>query len=363
MVALTLRAGVVAGVWAFRGLSPAQSAHLYDGDSYMRVAKAMLGDVSGYNKYHARVSPGFPALVAAVGATGLPVEYAAIGLNWASAAIAAALAAMVLNDRRIGLAVACLIPHYLMNSSFALSEAPMLALSMGGLLLATRGRPAGGAALWGLAGLIRPTACFLVLGWMVAMIARRRWRTALAGGAVAAGVVVAGMAGLQYWTGDAFGGVRYQVMSPNAYGGEFLTWPFKSLILGPLLRHVPPGRIAYIWLHAAVALWACIALLRSLTTPAHPQTAAPPPSLTSRARQQAEQPSPILLAVWLCGNTLFALSIGNVWGFECFHRFTVPAMPAMFVALAPILPRRCLTWAVVAGFSLVIAVATVYTTA
>ena len=45
-------------------LSVNQFAHLYDGNSYLITAQAMLGDRAQFSEYHGRVFPGFPAMIA-----------------------------------------------------------------------------------------------------------------------------------------------------------------------------------------------------------------------------------------------------------------------------------------------------------
>lgn len=335
-------------------LSIEQYARLYDGNSYLTTAQAYVDRAWPEDDYHARVFPGFPAAVALLQWMGCPPAWAAVGINWISASLAAALAAWLFRDWRVGIACAVLIPHYLMNSTMAMTEAPLLALTLGGLIVARAprvcidgdvrvdgegatdagwrhvARLCAGGALLGLAGLVRPMACFATAANMLAL---RNGRRALIFGAVALVAVIAGLVNLQWWMGDALFSYRYQSASPAAYGGSLLQWPFTSLILTPLQNDVPPARIAYIWAHVVLVVIACLTVLRA-------------GSDTTLRR---------LSAVWLWSNTLFVLCIGNVWGFECFHRFTVPAMPAMFYALHRWLPRRIWIWAAITGVSAVIA--------
>jgi len=63
-----------------------------------------------------------------------------------------------------------------------------------------------------------------------------------------------------------------------------------------------------------------------------------------------------LCFVWLLGNTAFVLCIGDKWGFECFPRFTVPAMPAFFWSIRRILPRGVWPWTAIAVVSAAIAI-------
>jgi hypothetical protein len=53
----------------------------------------------------------------------------------------------------------------------------------------------------------------------------------------------------------------------------------------------------------------------------------------------------ILLTVWMLGNTACILCLGDVFGFHEFHRFMLPALPPLVLALEPVLPRA--TWTTV----------------
>jgi hypothetical protein len=338
LAAVLIRVLFFLSVTLCRHISLPAYANLYDGHSYLVTARAMLGDRNGFDDFQGRVFPGFPAMIALAHEARIPLPAAAVGINWIAAGIAAALAAALFDDRRVGWAIAFLIPHYLMNSSLALSEAPLLAFTLTGLYLAARRRTVAGGTLLGAAGLIRPMACFALAGCLFVQIKQGRWRAGLATAGAASLLVCAGLLLLQHWRGDAWAGVRYYVYSPNAYGGHLLTWPFRSLLLVPIERHVSPWRVAYLWAHAIAALAACALLARAF--------------LAGGAKLDWRD---ALTGLWLWSNTLFALCIGSVWGFECFHRFTIPALPAMFWGLRTILPGRILWWIPVAAVSFLIA--------
>jgi hypothetical protein len=301
-----------------------------DTASYIATARAMLGDGDGMTEYDRRVFPGYPAMIAAAGMLGVPLPWAALGITWLSAGAAAAGAAALFRDRRVGWAMVVLIPHYAINSSMGMTEAPLLALSLGGMLLARSG---GGAraglsgAILGFGGLVRPVACFAVMGQVVADLLRRRWRPALLAGAIAAAVVFGGVLALHVWTGDVFRGVRVYANNPGAYGGQMFVWPFKSLIFSPLHDpQVSAGRVVYIWAHVLATLAAIAILAR-------------------RCLRRPSDPLDVLSLIWLVGNTLFVLCIGSYWGFQHFPRFIIPAMPALFWALRGALPNRWYLWA------------------
>jgi hypothetical protein len=342
VAAVLLRAIIFAAVCLHAHLAPGDYARLYDGRSYIITAQAMTGDRTEFNDYHGRVFPGYPAIIAVTHLTGVPFTATAVAIDWLTAAAAAVFAAMLFTDRRIGWAMVMLIPHYLMNSAMALSEAPLLAFTLGGLLLVRRSRPTSGGVLIGIAGLIRPMACFALIGCGFAETLRRRFISSGIMIAAAGLVVFAGLLLVGHWRGDAFASARYYANSPNTYDGQLLTWPFHALLTVPADRHVPIARVAYIWAHAVIALIACGVMLWRFTQ--HPR------NLDLRDA---------LAGPWLWSNTLFALCTGSVWGFECFHRFTIPALPAMFWAIRRVLPQKNIGWILVAAVSTLIAVLTI----
>jgi hypothetical protein len=301
-----------------------------DTASYVATARAMLGDDGGMTEYDRRVFPGYPAMIAAAGWLGASLPWAALGITWLSAGAAAAGAAALFRDRRIGWAMVALIPHYPINSSMGMTEAPLLALTLGGMLLARHGggaRAGCSGALLGFAGLVRPVACFGVLGQMGVDVLRRRWRPALVVGAVSGIVVIGGILALHAWTGDVLRGVRVYANNPGAYGGRMFVWPFKSLIFTPLYDpQVSIGRVVYIWAHVVATLAAIAVLAR-------------------RCLRRPSDPLDVLSLMWLAGNTLFVLCIGSYWGFQHFPRFIIPAMPALLWALRCALPIRWYLWA------------------
>jgi hypothetical protein len=334
--AVAFRVAVFACVTLWFGVPLDRYVAKGDTTSYLANARAMLGDAAGMTEYDRRVFPGYPGLIAVAGAIGIPLPWAALGITWLSAGVAATGAAALFGDRRVGWAMVALLPHYTINSAIGMTEAPLLALCSVGLLLARggsedggsgRGRAALAGMLLGSAGLVRPVACFAVLGAIAADLVQGRRARALVLGAVAAVVVLAGFLALHAWTGDATRGVRVYANDPGAYGGQMFVWPFKSVIFTPLYDpQVSAARVVYIWAHVLLTLGA-IALL---------------------ARRCMRRPSvaPDALALtWLTGNTAFVLCIGSYWGFHHFPRFIIPAMPALFWAWRGALPDRWYLWA------------------
>jgi len=331
----------------------AEYADKGDGESYQRYAQAICGDPFSLTEYDTRVFPGYPALIALVHeVTRLPFSAAGLAVTVVSAALAASLSAALFADVRIGWAMLALIPHWPVNSSLIMGEAPLLALVAGGLLLGINGRTVAAGLLLGMAGLVRPVACFAVLGLMLAELKRRRFGRAASVGALAAAVVGIGLFLLHHAFGDALHGVRVYANSTHAYGGQIFRWPFESLVTFPLRAHVSMGRVSYIYLHVVLTLLACALLLRRAWAlrRALPGNE-PAETVESKAATRARSVD-MAAAVWLIGNTLFILCIGSGvagWGFHHFPRFMLPALPAFFWAFRDWLPRQPIVWILIAA--------------
>lgn len=303
-------------VWLALGVPVERYGLKGDGESYLTRGAALAGDEVKVLEADTRVFPGYPVLIGMVRrATGMPIVWAALTVEWIAVALVAVTSGMLFADRRIGWACALLTPHYIVNSSLVMSEAPLLAATVFGLVASRRGRPVLAGLLLGYAGLIRPMACFAVAGAIAAEFHAGRRKAALLSGGVSAAVVLGGIVALHLTTGDALGGIRVYQTHTGAYGGQMIVWPFKSLIFTPRYYEVSVGRIVYIWAHVAL-VFAGIGVLAARCL---------------RAGRQSGWID-VLCVVWLAGNTMFVLCIGNLWGFQHFPRFIIPAMPALFWA-------------------------------
>jgi hypothetical protein len=322
-----------------------------DGRSYQNYARAILGDRADLTEYDARVFPGYPALIAGTSlVTRLPVAVSGLLVTWIAASLAAMFSAMLFRDRRIGWAMVMFIPHWPINSSLVMAEAPMLALATGGLIVglnekATAARALLAGTLLGAAALVKPAACFALAGLVVACwMGRRR---ALAGFiAVAAAIVVlAGSAGVRHITGSALFGAAVYSQNPSAYGGRIFGWPFEALIETVVRAHPPVGRVGYVWAHVLLVLVACGILAGRLL----------------RGKPAAgERLLNVSAFCWIVGNSLFTLCIGSGpfgWGFYHFPRFTIPAMPAAFWAIRRVWPSKTWIWVCIAVVMTSVAVA------
>jgi Gpi18-like mannosyltransferase len=273
------------------------------------MAAALLGDRSQFDQYDSRVFPGYPILIAITHTlTRLPISLSALAVTFISAGVAAALAAMLFDDPRIGWAVAFAMPHVWINMSLAMGEAPALALETLGLWLARNGQAIPAGMIFGLGGLTRPVALFALAASFLERLARGRAGRGLVT-IVAAGVVfAAGMLLIRTLNGSFLHGVREYSNSRRAYSGQLFAWPFSSILWIAFHGHVGFWRWIYIMAHVLLCLGGCAALARK------------------------NSPTDLLAFIWLSLNTLFVLCIGlgvGAWGFYHFPRFTIPALPAL----------------------------------
>ncbi len=298
---------------------------------YLKVAGCLAGSVGRPDDLDLRVFPGLSLLLVPASAAGLPLEYVALALVWLCAACVAPLVSIWSGRSSLGWTAACFTPSWLMYSTMVLSEPPLVVASLGGLIAARRGRPVLAGLALGFAGLFRPMACFAALAACAGLAIDGRRRDALTIGLISATVVaavsVALSAGYGYGLGEAGS------YSAKYYGGDLFALPFESLALATLAE-TPTWKVAYIWAHVVLVL---TGLLLS----------------TSRRKRGLEMES----LLWLSGNTLFVLCIGDVWGFHEFHRFILPALPALLLALVAPIERfgGKLVWSATAVLSFLLA--------
>jgi hypothetical protein len=337
-----------------------------DGISYQAYARHILGEPTPFTDYDARLFPGYPILIAATHLiTRLPVPAAALAVTWISAALAAVFSALLFHDHRVGWAMVMFIPHWPINSSLIMGEAPLLALATAGLLRGLASRPISAGLLLGAAALVRPVAVFPLAGLLVSRLLSGHRRDAL-GATLAAGVVAAlGLAIVHHLTGDALHSIRAYSSLPSAYGGHLFAWPFQALIETPIQAHASIARITYIYAHVLLAIGACVILITKRMNPGAPgqrrredvkeknSSKSPPHFPPLRLRVSAFislppfDPVETLALIWLFSNTLFTICIGSGpfgWGFYHFPRFTIPATPAIFYAFRRALPSAQWMW-------------------
>ncbi len=330
VAALLLRVTVFAAVTIGYGFSFRAYAEAGDGVSYEHYAAAMVGDRSQWTEYDKRVFPGYPALIAATHViTRLDFPVCALLITWISAAIAGVASAVLFQDIRVGWAMVMLIPHWPVNSSLAMSEAPMLALATTGLALALSGMAAPAGAFLGMAMTIRPAACFPLAGLLVVQWIAQRRKEAITTAIVAGIFIIGALQWVDWLTGDALYNVKAYSHLPGAYAGPIFTWPLYSLLQTTFFGHVSIARIFYVWLHVLLVLAACF-LLTNRTT-------------NETRSDGLDRVAPI----WLIGNTLFILCIASGpfgWGFYHFPRFMIPATPPLMWAFRGVFPRSRWFW-------------------
>jgi hypothetical protein len=339
LVAILLRV-IIFAVEVHGGISVADYTKKGDTPSYMANAQVMCGErsLASLSEYETRVFPGYPAMIAVTHRLGVPLRMSALLVTWICAGIAAAAAAMVFDDARVGWAMTCLVPHYLLISSLGMSEAPMLAVVLVALLASQRNRPVVAGVLFGFAGVIRPMACFALVGLMYARAREGKWKSGLFVLCITGVVFGLEILAMQWWTGNAMRGVHVYAQHPDAYAGHMFEWPFQSLLTTPKKDGTPIGKVIYIWVHVAITLFAC-------------------GWITEKALHGGRsKPRDAVAFPWLAGNSIFVFCIGGVWGFRHFARFTIPAAPAMFWTLRRWLPRKMRWWVLIAGVSMFLTV-------
>jgi hypothetical protein len=330
--AIALRVVFAAATMVATGLSLSDCANLRDGPSFIRIAAALQGEGQGLVSFDRRVFLGYPFAMAALGSMGLSLPAAGLLLSWVGTGVAAAASGALFRSRSVGWATAALLPSHVMYSSLVMSEALLLALCAGGLLAAERGRSVLGGVLLGCATVVRPVAVFAMLGYA---LASWRWPASRRAPVVlGVGVLVAtiGYVFASQWSGDALVNVRQY---NRVFHGRVFGWPFEALIFTPLQRPIPAWKMMYVYAHAALVVSGC--------------------ALLGRALRRGGSTIDWLAGGWLIGNTVFALCVGKFGGFQEFHRYILPALPALFWAHRGLLPRTSTGWATCIAVSVALA--------
>src|SRR5438445_813734 len=121
LTAFVLRAAVFLIVTSQTHWSLAEFANQRDGEGYLLLAQQFLGRAHDIPVFDQRLFPGYPALLALLGSSGLPLSLMALAFNWLAAAGIAVCSLLVFKDRRVGWAMAVLTPTYLLYSSMVMS--------------------------------------------------------------------------------------------------------------------------------------------------------------------------------------------------------------------------------------------------
>lgn len=319
-VVVGLRALLALFVCTTQGLTLADFARLRDGGSYLRYAETLSGgDMTSLDLWTRRVFPGLPMLLNAASLLGVPIALAGLLMSWGAAGATSVLGALVFRDLRIGWTLAVFTPSYLLYSSVVMTEPTCLAFSLAGLYLVLRGRAVASGLAFGVAGLVRPIAALVLLGYMAYAAVHRQWTRLAACGAVSLFVVLAGYAYVGYRTGTF--GESFVAYQRYAHG-QLWTWPFETLILTPFRLPIPVWKTVYNWLTAAMVLAGLTLTVRECR---------------STGWRASENPG-LWAAVWLWGTSVYVFALSPGWAFDEFHRYVLTALPPNVYFLRHMLP-------------------------
>lgn len=337
LVAATVHAAFFIAAASFSHLTWSQQAHFGDSDQYVRYGQAIAGHATTLSEYDKRLFFGAPLAIAGMIRVGIPGGAAAVLQSWAGSCIAVAASAYLFESVTIGLAVALLLPDYLLVSSVVASEGLMLGLTTAGLAFARRRKQIVlGGLLLGAAGVVRPMACFAVIGYAAAEVSEKRYRNAIVLGLSSLAVVLLGMAAMRYFTGDALESLHVYRDHPTAYDGHLLDWPMHAIIHYSTHYPIDKSKLLYVWVNVVFLVVALAAL------------AAGPRAGTSLGR---------LSLVWAAGNSLLCVCLGSAWAYLCFPRFICGAEPALLFGVRRFLPpaRQWWAWLLIGGASFAVA--------
>lgn len=296
--------------------------------SYIQYAQKMDDRRIELSQWDQRVFPGYPAAIFLVHKLHISWLWSALGIALVSSPIAIVSSAALFRSKAVGLAMLFIPPEWFLASISGVSEPLMMALMLPGVLLHMRGRSLAGGILLGLAGTVRPMACFAVAGCMLVELIHRRWGRLLKVALPALAIVALAVVGVKLLLGSATQTVQsYNQASAGHWGGSMFSWPFSCLIVGPRLAHPHPAihHFLHAWGSTVMVLLGCALLLKSRNSDLGP-----------------------LSIPWLWGNTLFVLCVGGSVGFFCLPRYIIPALPPMFYAYRPWLCRWRWVWPVLA---------------
>jgi len=308
-----------------------------DGARYLATARALAGGgLAGVQPGIAETQltlPGYPLAIAALGA-GIGPALAAVLINLTGAAAAVCLFRATFEDEAAARWFAIVPPAWILYTSMVMSEGLYLALIVAALFAAmARHRPVLAALCVSAALLVKLQAVIpaLVLLWW---IARREGRRSAARFAALLLVVPLGWLAFSAWRfGDP---VLVGHQFAAYWQGGVLDWPLAGLLEGTSSSTIPLWKKLYVWAHVALVVGVCASGLR---------------------RWRTGPPTHRFATAWLVLNTAFQLCIGSLWGFHEFHRYLLPALPALVIVAAPVLGagRRGPALAGLAGVGLTIA--------
>lgn len=328
LVALGFRLLLAAGAMMVTHSTLIDLARAGDGYQFIAYSRAWTGYDAEFaaNPYFGRLFPGYPLLIAGLNLLGMPISLATLLPSWLAGAVTAPLAAVAF-ERRVGWAMATLVPAFTFQVSLMSTEALCLFCASLAFLLWRSQRPISAGLTFGVGAMFRPMIVFGMLGATAAdALDRRIGKSAKM--IVAAGLsIVPCLWAVEARFGDAIMSARRYATDATAYRSAVLTWPFSTLALVPWRTHVAPWKLVFVGAHLVVVLVGCALALQQWR---------------SRDRSRGELATASL--VWLWSNTLFVLCVGYPWGFHDFPRYLVPALPPLFLVYRRYLPQRTWVW-------------------
>ena len=206
------------------------------------------------------------------------------------------------------------------------SEPLAMALALGSLRAFRRGRPILAALLGSLAVTVRPLMLFVLVGIGLALLYRKKFWTFLAAFASGLGIGILYVLPLARYFGDPL--LTVHSYTTRDYGGggihgphgRLFGWPFHGIIAGTLAYPAP-------WTNLLLSFfWIGLVLLGVGMM------------FSGRFRKYAKAyPDEAIY----CGMYLAAIFCYDylIWARSNFVRFCIPALPFVFFALLPILPK------------------------
>jgi len=316
-----------------------------DNSAYLDVARAILH----WNLQKAPMQHfmGFPYFIAGASRLfHLPPGFCL----WAIAVVSSAVSVWI-TAQLFGVVVAAYFAltnfAWIQVSFLGGSEPLSMALGLGALLAFRRGRVSLAAVLGAIAVTVRPLMIFVLVGIGLVLLYRRQWRSLAAALGIGLGVGLVYAMPLYRYFGDPlltvhtyttrdYGAVR--IVGPH---GRLFGWPFHGIVAGTLAYPAPWTNLvlSFFWIGLVLA---GIAMMFS-----------------SRFRRYGrEHPNEVVF----CGLYLLAVFSYDylIWARSNFIRFSIPALPFVFLSLLPLLPRSrwfvwslCLVSALLAALSAV----------
>jgi hypothetical protein len=293
-----------------------------DNGAYLDVAKTILH--WDFRNLHVQHFMGYPYAIA----TASLLFHISPALALWLIAVISSFFSVWLTARLFGMVVA----QYFAFTNFAWiqlsfiggSEPLAMALGLGAMLAFRRNRVVLSALLASLSVIVRPLMIFALVGIGVY---RKQWTALLAALGIGLGIGVLYVLPLAHYAGDPF--LTVHTYTTRDYGaakvvgphGHLFGWPFHGIVAGTIAYPAPWTNLVLSFFWIALVLVG-IAMMFS-----------------RRFRSYANEH---VAEVIFCGLYLLAVFSYDylIWARSNFFRFVIPALPFVFFALLPFLPKR-----------------------